>query len=188
MDREAVGTCSNCGRFVCPECQVSLGGRVFCNRCVETRLKTGSWQGQTGIDESCAPGRGSNSPVPEEIKGWSWGGFLLTWIWGIGNNVWIALISLLSIIPWVGWVIGLTMRVILGIKGNEWAWQHKKWESIEHFKRVQRSWTWWGVAAIATYIILIIAVAVLALSLFKIAEAFGIVRGWDFKNFWQYMQ
>ena len=29
-------------------------------------------------------GQGSSAVVPEEVKGWSWGGFFLTWIWGIG--------------------------------------------------------------------------------------------------------
>ena len=32
------------------------------------------------------------------------------------------------------------MWFILGSKGNEWAWQNRKWESAEEFKRVQGVW------------------------------------------------
>lgn len=75
--------------------------------------------------------------VPAEIKGWSWGAFLLNWIWGIGNNTFIALLAL---IPFVGFV----MMVVLGAKGNAWAWRNGRWDSVEHFKRVQRKWAIWG--------------------------------------------
>ncbi len=71
--------------------------------------------------------------VPLEILHWNWGAFLLTWIWGLGNKVYI---SLLSFIP----VIGMFIPFLLGWKGNEWAWKKKKWENVEHFKKVQKKW------------------------------------------------
>ena len=82
-------------------------------------------------------GQGSLTVIPQEIRGWNWGAFLLTFIWGIGNNVWI---SLIGFIP--GFAI--PMYIVLGVKGNKWAWQKKKWDSIEHFKRTQRTWAKWG--------------------------------------------
>jgi heme A synthase len=60
----------------------------------------------------------------------------MSWIWGIGNSVWIALLAI---------ILGLIMSIILGIKGNEWAWQNKTWNSVEHFKKTQRTWTRIGV-------------------------------------------
>jgi hypothetical protein len=86
-------------------------------------------------------GQGSTAVVPEEIKEWNWGAFFLTWIWGIGNKVWLALIALAPL-PFVG----LAMGIILGIKGSEWAWQYKKWDSIEQFRHRQRIWMYWGIA------------------------------------------
>jgi hypothetical protein len=71
--------------------------------------------------------------IPEEIRGWSWGAFLLGWIWGIGNSTWIAF---LGFIPYFGFI----WRFVLGAKGNKWAWQNKKWDSIEHFNRARRKW------------------------------------------------
>lgn len=78
-------------------------------------------------------GKGEASTVPAEIRGWSWGGFMLTWIWGIGNSVWL---SLLCFVPFVG----LVMMFVLGAKGREWAWREKKWVSVDEFKRVQKVW------------------------------------------------
>ena len=122
---------------------------------------------------------GTNYPVPPDIKGWSWGGFLLTWIWGLGNNVWISLISILDFIPYIGWIISLTMRIILGVRGNEWAWQHKKWDSIEHFQRTQRKWMWWGIGTIVASIIFTIALIVLLISLYMIVKTMGFDKSWQ---------
>ena len=76
-------------------------------------------------------------PVPPEIDRWNWGAFLLNWIWGIGNGTYIALLTL---IPLVGFV----MLFVLGAKGSRWAWRNGRWDSVEHFKRVQRGWAIWG--------------------------------------------
>lgn len=40
--------------------------------------------------EDNTSGMGVNSVIPPEIRGWSWGAFLLNWIWGIGNSVFVA--------------------------------------------------------------------------------------------------
>lgn len=82
-------------------------------------------------------GLGKGHPIPEGIKGWCWGGFLLNWIWSIGNKTWI---GLLALIPYVG----LIMMIVLGVKGREWAWQNKRWDSVDHFQQVQRRWSIWG--------------------------------------------
>lgn len=84
-------------------------------------------------------GMGENSVIPDEIKGWSWGGFLLNWIWSIGNKTYI---GLLALIPYIGFI----MAIILGAKGREWAWRNKKWENIQQFKDIQKKWTKWGLA------------------------------------------
>jgi len=33
------------------------------------------------------------------------------------------------------------MWIVLGLKGNEWAWRARKWESIEQFKSSQENWS-----------------------------------------------
>ena len=87
--------------------------------------------------------------VPPEIQGWNWGAFLLPGVWCITNRVWIGLLAwtdptlIMSLaLPW------LFMGVILGAKGNEWAWKSRKWESIAAFRAHQRAW------AIVSFILL----------------------------------
>ncbi len=96
-------------------------------------------------------GMGSSASIPIEIKGWNWGAFLLSWIWGVSHSVWI---SLLCFIPFGN----VVMVFVLGANGNKWAWQNRRWDSIEHFQKTQRTWAWWGlgvvIAGIVLYIIL----------------------------------
>ena len=99
-------------------------------------------------------GLGDRSVVPQEITGWNWGAFFLSWIWGIGNKSYIALLSL---IPYVGFI----MIFVLGANGNKWAWKNRKWDSIEHFKQVQKKWTQWGVGVFAGSILLIIIAVII---------------------------
>ena len=33
-DREAVANCSFCGKAICPECSVEIGGNVYCKDCL----------------------------------------------------------------------------------------------------------------------------------------------------------
>lgn len=93
-------------------------------------------------------------PVPAEIKGWNWGAFLLGFFWSIGNKVWI---GFLCLIPYVGFV----MAIVLGIKGNEWAWKSRRWASIEQFKANQRGWAIAGlvVASISFFIGILIGMS-----------------------------
>lgn len=105
-------------------------------------------------------GQGFSSEVPLELKGWNWGAFSLTWLWGISNRVWISLIAL---IPFP--LISIAMMIILGIKGNEWAWQYRKWDSIEQFKKSQRKWKFWGIASLFAPIVLIIGMTLIIIGL-----------------------
>jgi len=145
-------------------------------------LKAGTWPGSVSSGTSNTSGLGAISQIPPEIRGWNWGGFLLTWIWGIGNNVWISFITLCGIIPYVGWIVSLTMAIILGARGNEWAWQNKHWDSIEHFKKAQKTWMWWGVGVLLLQIALIAAVAVLIISLIMIASTAGFDSNFDWQK------
>jgi hypothetical protein len=103
-------------------------------------------------------GQGKRAVIPAELKGWNWGAFLMNWVWGVSNKTYIAL---LTFVP----LIGMFMPFVLGFKGNAWAWRNKKWDSIEHFRRVQGKWAMWGV------IMLIFSLVFLAGSIFFLFEA-----------------
>jgi hypothetical protein len=100
-------------------------------------------------------GQGQGAAVPAEIQGLNWGAFLLNWIWGIFNGT---MLALLCLIPF----LNLIMAIVLLVKGNEWAWQNKRWDSVEHFKSVQRKWAIWGVGLLVAGILLSCVFIVLA--------------------------
>lgn len=102
-----------------------------------------------------APNATSAVVIPEGVKGWSWGAFLWNWIWAIGNRTWIGVWSL---VPFFGFF----MAIVLGFKGREWAWKNKHWDSLEHFNRVQRRWSLWGI--ILTLVSSIIFIAIIMAS------------------------
>ena len=83
-------------------------------------------------------GQGEEADIPQEIIWWNWGAFFLSWIWGIRNKTYSAFFTVLPI-------IGFVMMIALGMKGNEWAWQHKRWESVEQFQHEQKAWSRWGI-------------------------------------------
>jgi len=162
-DRQAIGQCVECGRAVCTECKLVVDGKVYCNSCIEKKMGCA-----LPIRYAAAPvqtentsGMGSGAAVPAGLGEFNWGAFFLTWIWGIGNNVWW---SFLSFVPYLGWMV---MPWILAFKGNEWAWQSKRWESVEHFKSIQHTWAVWGwaisIAITAFIVLLMIGGAVLLL-------------------------
>jgi hypothetical protein len=79
-------------------------------------------------------GHGEFAVIPDEIKGWNWGAFWFTWIWGISNRSFVAL---LVFIP----ILNLFVPFYLGAKGNELAWRNRIWESTEEFTSEQRAWS-----------------------------------------------
>ncbi len=123
-------------------------------------------------------GEGKCSAVPEAIaKEFNWGAFLLNWIWGLGNKTYITLLifvaSLFSIIPFIGFVIPLGCSIWFGIKGNEWAWQNKKWDSVEHFTSVQKTW---AIAGLVLMILGFVVGIILGILIFIGAMAAGMSK------------
>lgn len=74
--------------------------------------------------------------LPEELKGLNWGAFFLGWIWSIANKTMVGFL-LTFFLSGIGNIICL-------FTGNEWAWQNRRFASIEEFKAVQKAWTVWG--------------------------------------------
>jgi hypothetical protein len=95
-------------------------------------------------------GLGKLYPVPIGVAGWSWGAFCLNWVWAISNRTWIGLFALTP-------YLGIVVAIILGVKGREWAWQNRRWDSLAHFNRVQRRWSIWGACLLLIPVIGILA-------------------------------
>ena len=115
-------------------------------------------------------GRGSGYPVPDVVANrFNWGAFLLTWIWGLGNSTYITLLFFVTIlfgfIPLIGGLISLGVCIWFGIKGNEWAWQNKHFDSVQAFHDYQKKWAIAGVICQSVLILLGIIGAVVSLML-----------------------
>lgn len=76
----------------------------------------------------------NKKPLPKNAAGLCWGGFFLTWIWGIGNRTYRALWCLVPI-------VSIIMRFVILFKGREWAWENGSYENVEQFNRAQRTWS-----------------------------------------------
>lgn len=108
---------------------------------------------------------GTLGPIPysADIQKWSWGGFGLSWIWLIAHNMvgWAVLLLVCSCIP--GAALGAA--IYLGISGNRLAWQNRRFESVDHFKTVQKIWGQWAIgiliAAIAIDVLMFVAYAII---------------------------
>lgn len=127
--------CSHCGAPVAP-------GATSCGVC-------GKAAASVSLDKPVAPAIDTPDGIPDGVKGWSWGAFCLNWIWAIGNRSWI---GLLALVPYLGWI----MVFWLGFKGREMAWKNKQWDSLEHFNRVQKRWSQWGVG----FVLLVFAASI----------------------------
>lgn len=98
------------------------------------------------VDNGAQP---NSSNFPPELKGWNWGAFFFNWIWGLSNGVYL---GLLCLIPYFNFI----WAFVMGANGNKWAWEKKKWESVAHFKMVQRKWAIAGFIVYGSIILIII--------------------------------
>lgn len=121
------------------------------------------------MDIDNTSGQGPASRVPPEIQRWNWGAFLLNWIWGIGNNV---LLALLVFVP----LFGFVWLFVLGAKGSEWAWRNKRWDSVAHFQATQRKWAKWSVIALLAWVALAMLFAVGVFSMLKDSDAYKLAQ------------
>ena len=71
--------------------------------------------------------------TPQKVKGWNWGAFMFSWLWGFGNKSYLTFFTLIPI-------FGFIWRFVCGFKGNDWAWKKGNYSSVDEFKKVQSTW------------------------------------------------
>jgi len=115
-------------------------------------------------------GQGPGTTVPAEVRGWSWAAFLMNWIWAIPHRAWLGLGLSLGggLGDWGLWYLfhlhwsplSLIAWIVCGIKGNEWAWQNRRWESTQEFRDTQRVWVQWWLALFVLGLAMMFMVAI----------------------------
>jgi hypothetical protein len=123
---------------VCPNCGLVSPSLSWCCDCGFSFEEKAMSPSYTRERLRMTSGRGADAVVPHQIQRWNWGAFFLTFIWGLRHRVYS---SLFVFVPFVG----LFVPILLGLNGNELAWRAVRWNSIEEFLRVQRSWSKWGI-------------------------------------------
>lgn len=77
-----------------------------------------------------------NGAEPLCLHSWSWGGFFFGWLWAVFNGIYWPLVCL---IPGLGIIAAFVINIVLGVKGNEYAWA-KATISPEAFDKKQHNW------------------------------------------------
>lgn len=99
----------------------------------------------------------ANSPG----RRFNWGAFFLTWIWALGNRSMNAItlaLLLLCFLPYLGVVSAIALSFYYGLTGNSRAWRNRRWESVEHFTRIQKRWAVIGLVqfCVALFILVVL--------------------------------
>lgn len=128
-----------------------------------------------------------NKEIESAKNSWSWGGFLLGWVWALGHACWWPSIVVLSLLVLsfvmiiffsplgiafsvILEVFQIALSVYLGIKGNAIAWGNGCFEDIEHFRNKERGWTIAGVIVLVLFFILPLIISMI--SVFALGVAF----------------
>jgi hypothetical protein len=108
---------------------------------------------EIGFAENSGLKTGLKNPLYS--KSWNWGAFWLNAIWLMnhGKLVLGLAIFVLSFVPLLGPCILLGSACYVGVKGNDIAYNNRKFVSIEQYVDVQDAWQTWGFAFISAIIL-----------------------------------
>ena len=126
-------------------------------------------------EEKNNSGQGPTAKAPAMVANrFNWGAFFLTWIWGCFHKQFLTLLIFLptifsflfqkdQVVQLVCAVASLGLSIWFGIKGNEWAWQGRHYESITKFHESQKKWAIAGlIVAILMIVLAILVVGIIA--------------------------
>ena len=117
---------------------------------------------QWGFSRRNRPSSDDSDETPQEIQKWNWSAFILGPIWGVVHGLWWTILGFMPLLPvptlrTVGFIVLISVMLILGLKGNEMAWRARQWESPEKFLAVQQRWATWSIVfAIGAFVSVII--------------------------------
>ncbi|WP_367600248.1 hypothetical protein [Lactococcus garvieae] len=80
---------------------------------------------------------------------WNWGAMAMPVFFGVANRSYLGLLSLLVVIPWIGWIFGIVWAIVFGLNGERWALQNpdNRYRDEEEFRKVMDGWNRAGLVA-----------------------------------------
>ena len=130
----------------------------------------------TIVDVSKSMSQQAGNAEPLNLSKWSWGAFVLSWLWGFFNGCWwmflvkIGTFLLGMLLWWVPFaaifisILDLGLSILFGIKGTEWAWNNRSWSSISNFKQTQDTWNKVGLALFLFGIVIMVIAIIFSLA------------------------
>lgn len=112
-------------------------------------------------------GKGEQSVVPQEIKGWNWGAAFISLPWGLYHRVFWSLLVFVPFVNMIWWIV-------MGMMGNEWAWKAMPWKSVEEFHAYQKPWKLWGIFFFILGVLLFIGSIILQIAAFALLAGMGV--------------
>lgn len=109
---------------------------------------------------------------------WNWGAMAMPIFFGVANRSYLGLLSLLALIPWIGWIFGIVWAIVFGINGERWALQNpdNNYRDEEEFRKVMDGWNRAGLVAFIISIVISVLVflflLVLGAAMFNTIEQF----------------
>lgn len=130
----------------------------------------------TVIDVSKLMSQQASNAEPLSLSKWSWGAYCLSWIWGFFNGCWwmflvkFGICLLYAFFYWsplstlfIG-ILDLGTSILFGLKGTEWAWNNRSWDSISNFHHTQNIWNKVGLSLFIAGMVITLIVVVFTLT------------------------
>ncbi len=117
----------------------------------------------------CVEGKITGQKPKSEVIKFNWGAFLGTWIWGLFNRTPVTAL-MLPLMLTSGW---FPFMLICGLKGNEWAYKNKNYESPEllHKSQSNQAAIWAVIAPILFVAGFIVCLLLSSVALYKYTNA-----------------
>lgn len=115
---------------------------------------------QQDSNRACLTDATSNSTQSPFKTRWNWGAFGLYPIWGFFNGCWWGILVSL----FLGFLFPIP-NIVFGIYGTRWAWEKRKWNSLQEFMKTQSDWAVWGIIVFCMNILMLSFVWIVLLGL-----------------------
>ena len=108
----------------------------------------------------------------------NWGALFLSPYFAVGNKAWLGLLTLLSVVPIIGWIFAIVWTIVFGFKGEAWATRNNNYRDNQEFRVVMDSWNRAGIV-----MAILLAISLVLTFMFWGLIVGGILASYGFYDF-----